>query len=655
VAVLTMSRGRANALTPSLRQALADALERAVQQTEVVAVVLRGAGDVFSSGVDIAEYDTPLAEPWIGTLARQIETLPKPVVACLNGAALGAGFEIALAAHGRVARAGLRLAQPEISLGLVPGGGATQRLPRMLGAQAALEIMLSGRAIAPEDPRLRRIFDNLTDADPLDSALSLARRLAEDGRWTRSCDMERGFSDPDGYQKAVGTVFERLGSQNGAETDILRCVEAAQLLPFEQGLAFEQTVFEERVASPEARAIRHVYTAERRAGIHPGLERAIARDLRRVALIGEEVQLAQLAVFFLDQGRAVWLVSARSAMLIARVTAIYDAAVSRGRLTAAAGDAALSRLRDVRVEQALSVADLVLEAQGAEIGAARPQADAIWCVLDHIEAAQARATELGRPVPALRIYRPAHSSQLAEFAATEDTPAEVIASLVGCFTASGRSVLRSALRPGLLGHRVMLPGLCAALMLVAAGADPFETDRAANALGFGRGLLQTIQTEGAGTVLTRLQQIENGAPGPALALLDHMARSEANGFYVSGHEGMTRNPKVGLWLAEWREAQRGLPHLSPGVSLRDALHAALVNGAARMIDAREVTRVSDIDLCLVRGYGFARNKGGPLLQADLRGLLPLLRVTKRLVDVSDSLWQPAPLIEDMVKYGRRFY
>lgn len=467
--------------------------------------------------------------------------------------------------------------------------------------------------------------------------------------------MERGFSDPDGYQKAVRAVNERLGSQDGAEADILRCVEAAQLLPFEQGLAFEQAVFETRIASPAARAIRHVYTAERRALIHPGLEDAGPRDFRHIALIGEEVQLAQLAVYCLDRGQQVLLVSARSAMLIARVTAIYDAAVSRGRLTAAARDATLARLGEARVEEALAMADLVLEAQGAEIGAARPQAHAIWCVLDHPAQAQARAAKLGRPVPTLRVYRPAHSSQLAEVAATESTAPEVMASLVAYFSASGRSVLRSVLRPGLLGHRIMAPAYRAALLLVAAGADPFEMDSAAKALGFGRGLLQTIETEGAGVVLRRLQQIGTDKADPALALLDHMARSEANGFYVTTPEGMTHNPKAGIWLAEWREAQRGLPDPCRATSLTDALHAALVNGAARMIDAREVLRASDIDLCLVRGYGFARSKGGPLLQADLRGLLPLVRGMKQLAGVSDSLWGPAPLIDEMVKYGRRFF
>ena len=655
VALLTLSRGRANALAPSMRAALDEALTRAADTDAVQAVVLRGAGDVFSSGVDIAEYDAPLAAPWVGDLARRIEIFAKPVVACLHGAALGAGFEIALAAHARVARAGMRLAQPEVTLGLVPGGGATQRLPRLLGAQAALEIMLSGRAVAPEDPRLRRIFEEVTDTDPLDAALSVAGRLAGAGRWPRSCDADRGFSDPEGYQAALRAVADRLNPDNIAETEILRCVEAAQLLPFEQGLAFEATVFEERIASPTARAIRHVYAAERRALAHPGADGAKPRDLHRVALLGDEIQLAQLAVFCLDRGRTVTLTGPRAGALVARVAAILDAAVSHGRLKPAARDAALARLSEAEADRALPGADLVLEGRGAEIGATRPAAHTIWCVLDDVQQARNRATQLGSPVPTLRVYRPAHSATLTEIAAPPDTPKDVLASVLGCFAGPGRSVLSGPVRPGLLGHRMMAPGYRAALTLVAAGADPHDVDAAALSLGFARGLFRAIEAEGPAALRGLLEEIAEGPIGPAADVLDHLAQAEAHLFYAKGAGEAPRNPAAPGHLAEWRAARGGGPALPEGLSLVDALHAALVNGAARMIEQGEVVRASDLDLCAVRGYGFARSKGGPLLQADLRGLLPLVRVMKRLEPVSAPLWAPAPLVDEMVKYGRRFH
>ncbi len=653
IAVLTLRRGRANALTPGVRKALADALDRAAQAEDVRAVVLCGADDVFSSGVDIAEYDAPLAQPWIGTLARRIETFPKPVVACLHGAALGAGFELALAAHARVVRAGTRLAQPEVTLSLVPGGGATQRLPRMLGAQAALEIMLSGSAVAPGDPRLRRLFDEITQTDPMDAALTLARKLANEGQWTRSCDVGRGFSDPEGYQKAVSAVRDRLSSKSGAEFDVLRCVEAAQLLPFEQGLAFEQAVFQDRVVSAEARAIRHVYTAERRAAVHPGLEGVAPREIKTVVLLGDQILLSQIMVYCLDRGQHVLIVSPRAGMLIARAKAIYDNAVSRGRLTEAARDNALSRLSEAEVEPALKQADLVLEGGVVELGEARPPQQVIWCVLDSLNGAQQRAATLGFPVLTLRVYPPAHSAKLVEFTAPDSTPKASIAAIVSYFSATGQSVLRMAARPGLLGHRAMAPGYRAALMLTALGANPYEIDEAALQLGFAQGIWQMIENHEISRIRLFLRWWD---AAPALIeydLLKQIELHEGNVFYSL--DGGTPNPQALEWLKDWRMSQDRSLQLPEGVALKDALHAALVNGAAQMIDAREVMRASDVDLCFVRGYDFARNKGGPLLQADLRGLLPLVRVMKKLAPMSEKLWSPAPMVEDMVKYGRKFF
>ncbi|WP_135501970.1 enoyl-CoA hydratase/isomerase family protein [Roseovarius aestuariivivens] len=653
VAVLTMERGRANALAPSLRADLAAALERAAGDDQVAAVVLQGAGGVFSSGVDIAEYDAPLASPWIDVLARRIETFPKPVVAALHGAALGAGLELALAAHGRVVRNSTRLAQPEVTLSLVPGGGATQRLPRLLGAQAALELMLAGRAVAPDDPRLRQIFDEVTTDEPLAPALALARRLARAGTWTRTCDIERGFSDPEGYQKAISAVGAQVRAKTSAEADVLRCVEAAQLLPFEQGLAFERTVFEERIASPAARAIRHVYTAERRAQMHPGLQDARPREIRQVALIGDDPQVAQLAIHCLDQGQHVTITGPNADALAARTAAIYEAAVSRGRLADAAREAALARLAIVPTDQAIPVADLVLEAKGSVPGSARPKPDAVWCVLDDVGQAELRAADLGTPVVTLRVYRPAHSSRLAEFAALDTTPVDVLASVVAYFGRAGRSVLRSAVRPGLLGHRAMAPGLCAALSLVRAGADPSAVDLAARDLGFADGPFRMIEIDGPAEVEARLERICGSGAQAELDLLRAL-RDREDG-ETGATEGKDSDPALAHWLQAWRSRQGDLPSLPQGVSLRDAMHAALVNGAARMIEGREVMRASDIDLCFVQGYGFARDKGGPLLQADILGLLPLVRKMKTLQEISENIWKPAPLVEEMVKYGKRFF
>uniref|UniRef100_UPI003BAD6039 enoyl-CoA hydratase/isomerase family protein n=1 Tax=Roseovarius sp. TaxID=1486281 RepID=UPI003BAD6039 len=243
VAVLTLDRPPGNALVPDLRADLLAALRAVLADPGVRAVVITGAGTGFCAGVDLNEYTSPDGAPRLplNELFTAIEEAPKPVVAALHGAALGAGVELALAAHARVAQRGTRISMPEVTLGLIPGGGATQRLPRLAGAQASLELMLSGRAVEVTEARLAPVFDRITDDAPLAAACDFAAALADGVSWTRSRDVTRGLSDPAAFQAAVTGVAARLRSAGSAEADILACVEAAQLLPFEQGLIFEQS------------------------------------------------------------------------------------------------------------------------------------------------------------------------------------------------------------------------------------------------------------------------------------------------------------------------------------------------------------------------------------------------------------------------------
>ncbi len=672
VAVILMDRPVANALAPGLRAELLEALNRAAQDDAVQAIVLGGAGAVFSSGVDIAEYDSALAEPWIDTLTRTIESSLKPVVASLHGSALGAGFELALAAHARVVQQGTKLALPEITLGLVPGGGGTQRLPRLVGAQAALEFMLSGRAVTPDDTRLARIFARITGDAPLEGAISVARAMARSGDWTRTAQTERGFSDPEGYQRAVSAVTGQLRDPDGAEAALARCVEAAQLLPFEQGLAFERSVFEDRLASTRARAIRHVYTAERRAGIMPELGQAQARPLRHVVLAGAAPVLAELAVVCLDRGQRVTIVSdneERAQAVALKVRAVYDNAVARGRLEADGREARLARLAHGCEESGLAEADLVLDTGELDLAelSAKAGAHTAWVVLNEGASTQARAAQAGASARAvaLRVYRPAHSTTLSEIAVPQGTAPDVVASVVSYFSGQGRSVLRTVETPGLLGHNVMGAALRAGLSLALSGADPHEVDAAAQKLGFAHGPFRQIEAEGIEPVLTRLRRIARARgldEGPDLALLaDRQAavqagRTPGRGFYASEGQRVVADPGLAGWLADWRQV-RGAdrPTLPDGVPLDRALHAALVNEGARLVAGKAVLRASDIDLCLVKGYGFDRARGGPLLLSDIEGLLGLARTMKTLAPLAADVWAPHPLIDDMVKYGRRFF
>ncbi len=635
IAVLRLDRPVANALAPDLRAALMTALDAAEAKAECRAVVLTGTGTGFSSGVDLTEYDEPLAAPRVGDICKRIDAFAKPVVAALHGSALGAGLGLALAAHGRVAQAGTRIALPEISLGMMPGAGVTQRLPRLVGAQAALELMLSGQAVRADDTRLKRLFDQITEDPPEAEACTLAARLAVAGQWSRGGDTARGLSDPAGYQRAIASVRDKLGAQRGAAADILRAVEAAQLLPFEQGLDFEEVLFDERVNSAEARAQRHVYAAERRAAVLPELRWGQVREIGRVGLSGR--RLEEVALLCLAAGRSVW---SDDPDLPATLRRSLDSRVARGQMQAGSKDDWLSRLSGDAGDRR---ADLWLGTDAVEPGAG-------------LAARLDMGAGFAGPGLALRLFSPAETARCAEIGVPEGHAPDEVASLARFLTALRVTVVRAArpeTGPG-LGH-VLSGALClAGLALVQAGFAPQRVDQAARHLGLRTGPFLMIDLEGLVPAEARLRRVADmlGLPGDALAPLTGRiakgasGRGVGRGFYDHPPEG----PRTPREFAEMGEAA-----LPGGMAPRHALHAALVNAAERLIAAGAVQRASDLDVIMVRGLGYARSRGGALGHADQRGLMAVLKDMKALGPLAPPLWSPRPGIVERVKLGEGYF
>ncbi|MEL7257975.1 MAG: enoyl-CoA hydratase-related protein [Pseudomonadota bacterium] len=667
VAVLCMTRGTENVLVPDMRAELIAAVGRAIVDDAVTGVVLTGLGRGFSSGIDIEEYNQELSSPWMTDLCQTIEDAPKPIVAALHGSALGAGFELALAAHARVAKTGTMVALPEVRLGLLPGGGGTQRLPRLAGAQASLKMILSGQVYPVEDPMLTPVFARILPDDPMPAAIQLVRQLAQAGIWPKTSESMHGFSDPTGYQRAIQSVRSKLTENDRLEADVLRCVEAAQLLPFDQAMQLERTLFEARRTSSKSRGIRHAFAAERRARAMPDLTGTIPKDVEKVVVVGTAPTQADLVVAALNRGKTVSILTSEpvaAEQIAARVRDIYQTAVERGRIDIIDRDARLRELSAGDDRSVIPQADLILDGGGVVIAHTKAKPDAAWCVLDEALPSAERALQVGHPTMALRIYRPAYIPRLAEIATNADSPADAVARAVSYFSTQGATVLRATERPGLLGHRLMAALQRAALVLVRSGADLFAVDEAAEALGFVRGPFRSMETDRLEQTSQRIRRIigpETNAPELGLlearAVLMASGTAAGTGFYAAHDDKIVPDPAVRGWLDTWRAGQTDLKtDLSriEGPSLQLALHAAIVNKAVSMIEAGDVVRASDIDLCMVKGYGFDRTRGGPLLWADIQGLLPLLRTMKALAPLSD-VWHPHPKIVDMVKNGERFF
>lgn len=607
VIVLRLDRPVANALAPDLRAELLAALSTAAARADCVAIVISGAGAGFSSGVDLSEYDTAPAAPSPGALCRAVAACDRPVVAALHGDVLGAGLALALAADARVAAAQTRLALPEIGLGMMPGAGVTQRLPRLVGAQAALELMLSGRPVPATEPRLRPLFEQIVPEESEAAAMTLAARLA---RGESRPAPPRGLSDPAGYQKAVAAVRARLGEAEGAAADILRAVEAAQLLPLPQGLDFEEVLFEERAQSRSARALRHVHVGEARARALPEMRRAAPRPLRRIALAGPVP------------------------------TALAEALLTAGCTLRGAPDT-LPEALGARLEPGPGEgwADLWIETGGgAPSGAGQLRLD---------PGAGFGATGLW-----LRLHGKA---PLAEIGVGAGVAAADVAGLARLLTAARLGYVRAALPaagPG-VGHALRATLDLAALALLGAGLSPQAVDAGAQALGLAEGPCLAMDREGLseaarrlGALTPRLGLPVPGSDGPLAQRITRGAvgRAAGRGFYDHPSEG-PRAPRG-------TETEAALPG---GVSTAHALHAALVNAAERLLAAGAVLRAGDLDVVALHALGQARQAGGPLFQADARRLLAVLKDMKALRPLSAALWAPEPGLNTRIKEGLGYF
>lgn len=591
IAILKIDAPPVNALGLPLRQALWAALTDAAADPEIGAIILAARGRAFSVGADITEFDAPLGEPGLPALCEWIEGQPKPVVAAIHAAALGGGLELALAARGRVALAGAQLGLPEVNLGLLPGAGGTQRLPRLIGAEQALRLMLTGRSVGAAEALAIGILDVVVEDGLERAALDLARKLMKSPGLPTS-QRRDGLRDPVVYQKAVNAARVAVqGQTQPALARIIDCVEAAHLLPLEAGLAYEAAAFEDLLASPESAALRHVFFAERRAARFAETRLRPRPDLpplQRIGVLGAAA--ADLAMALLQSGCEVALVEPNRPNLVQaleKIAALQEKAVAEGRLTEARRDLDWARLGSALAASALTECQAVLVADAALMPEAMA-ATAPGTLLAMIGRGGVQPQDRGADILG---FRPA-GARLVELVVTPATAPEQVLQGQALARLLGLGVLRSAM-PGGVPGRIMAAGRAAVSHMVSQGEDAAEI--AAAMLAFG---LPALAPQGA--------QPRRGQ-APAVA-----KRIEAR---VLG---------------------------------------AMANEAARLLGQGLVSHPSEIDYALVAGQSFPRWQGGPLFWADRRGLMILRRDLEAWAPEAPEIWGIAPLLADLAGKGARF-
>lgn len=685
VATITLDNPPVNALSAALRAGTMTALGCAIADPAVQVIVLAAAGRTWPAGADIREFGRPPQDPWLPALCNAIATSPKPVIAALHGTALGGGLELALAAHCRLAEPGTRLGLPEVTLGILPGAGGTQRLPRLIGARAALAMMTGGAPVTAARAAELGLVDRITEGAVLPAAEALARDHAA-GRSglpvapTRAA--EGDAADPADYLAAIAEARAALVAHPGpplpAPGRIVDCVEAALLLPEDEGQAFERAAFDGLVASPHAAALRHAFLAERRAARQPDLDGISPRPVDRVGVIGGGLMGAGIATTFLAAGLTVTLVERDSTALaagLARIAAIHERAVARGQMTAEAREADWDRVHGATAVAALADADLVIEAVFEDEavktalfadldGVLRPAAilatNTSYLDVNRIAAATARPED----VIGLHFFSPAHVMKLLEVVVADRTAPDVTATAFALARRIGKTAVRAGVCDGFIGNRILTAYRSATDFLLEDGASPYEVDRAMVAFGFPLGPYQVLDMAGLEISWARRKRLAPTrdparryvAIGDRLCEAGWIGQKAGRGYYryPDGARKGVEDPEVLALIAAEREARGIVPRTISAAEIRRRALAAMANEGARILQEGIARCPSDIDLVMLAGYGYPRWRGGPMHGTDQAGLLQIRNDLRVFAHEEERFWRPAELWDELIRNGRHF-
>jgi 3-hydroxyacyl-CoA dehydrogenase len=682
VAVVTVDSPPVNTLTREVRAGLKAAFEFLRGKPAARAVVLACAGKTFLSGGDMREFETGVQAPGYHEVLRLIEDSPVPVVAALHGTVMGGGLETAIACHYRVAEAGTKLGLPEITLGIIPGAGGTQRMPRLIGLDPALEMMLSGKPLSAAEAAKVSLVDTAVAGDVTAAAVAYARELVASGkgpRRTREMSVE-------GREKAGEIIAARRAQLGKAFRNrnsphvLLDAVQAAAELPFDAGIARERELSSQVERAVEGRAFRHLFFGERELRKIPGLPADVkSRKVAKVGIVGAGTMGGGIAMCFANAGIPVTIVDARQEALergLATVRKNYERSVSRGSLKPEQMESRLALIAPTLDYAALRDADLVIEAvfenlalkkeifakldavakPGAIIGTNTSTLD-----IDEIAA----VTQRPQDVIGLHFFSPANVMRLLEIVQCAKTAPEVVMTALDIAKTIKKVGVVAKVCYGFIGNRMMDPYGREAERCVLEGATPEEVDGALEDFGMAMGILAVYDM--AGVDIGHLTRVERAHllpkdPGfyrPSAMLTERgwLGQKSGRGYYRYDNPERKRTPDPEAIALFAEEARRlGVPQRKPAKQeIQERCLYAMINEGALLLEEGIALRASDIDIVYTAGYGFPGYRGGPMFYADTVGLKAIYDKILEFRKVLDpQYWQPAPLLEKLAKAGSSF-
>jgi 3-hydroxyacyl-CoA dehydrogenase len=683
-AVLTMNSPPVNGLGFDLRREIVEGLARAEADSNVKALVLIGSQRAFSGGADIREFGTPrsTAEPSLNTVVRLVENAGKPVVAAISGACMGGGLELAMACHCRVAVKGAQIALPEVKLGLMPGAGGTQRLPRLIGAEAALNMIVSGEAVPSEKLAGTALFNEMVEGELLAGALAFAAKVIAEGRpLKRVRDMKLSLPNAEGFFQFARNTIAASAKNFPAPLKCVDAVAAAVSLPFDEGVRLERELFLQLMQSPESRALRHAFFAERAAAKIPDVpEDTPLRKVARVAVIGAGTMGGGITANFLTAGIPVTLLEVKKEALDkgqATIRGNYEASVKKGRLKPQQVEQRMALLKPTQSYDDLKDADLVIEAVFEDIAVK----ERVFKKLDEVMkpgailASNTSTLDLNRiasftkrpaDVIGTHFFSPANVMKLLEVVRGEKTAKDALATVMGVAKKIKKTAVVSGVCDGFIGNRMVEQYLRQALFLLEEGATPRQVDRAVEKWGMAMGPFRMSDLAGndIGWAIRKRRYRERpdmkySRIADRLCEQGRFGQKTGLGWYryEAGRRDAIPDPAVDKMIVDY-SAEIGAQRRRIGdEEIVERLIFALVNEGAAILEEGVASRASDIDMVYLTGYGFPLYRGGPMFYADEVGLYNVVATMKRLAanpHGDSGFWKPAALLEKLANEGERF-
>ena len=677
VAVLRIDNPPVNALSQAVRQGLSDAMDRAEADAGVKAALIVGEGRAFIAGADITEFGKPPMQPNLPDLCTRIEASPLVVVASMHGVSLGGGLDVALGAHYRIAQPSARVGLPEVHLGLIPGAGGTQRVPRLTGAERAIEMITTGRQVGASEALGMGLIDKIEEGDTEAVGLAYAQDLLAQGAPRRPVSALPG-PDAIDWDATYDTVLKK-GRGQISPAIAVRAVQAASELSFDAGMLRERELFIELMGTDQRKGMIHAFFNERAVGNLPDLKGVAPRPLKAIGVIGGGTMGAGIATAALLAGMQVVLIEMKDDAVEAakgRIGANLQGALKRGKISQDAFDMMTTKALTVSTDYGtLKDVDLVIEAVFEEMSVKKDvfgKLDAVCkpgCVLasntsyldvNEIAASTSRPTD----VIGLHFFSPAHVMKLLEVVVADQTAPDVVATGFALGKALGKISVRAGVCDGFIGNRILSVYRTASDHMVLDGATPYQIDNALTDFGFAMGPFAVADLAGLDIGwMTRKRKAPHRHPEERVpTYLDklceqgHFGQKTGEGYYLyeKGKRGGVPNPKIAELIAAEQRDLGITPRPFTDEDIVRRYMCATVNEAAKVVGEGIARRPLDVDMTLLFGYGFPRFWGGPMKWADIQGLDKVQADIEAFAKDDAWFWQPAPLLRELVASGRTF-